>query len=74
VQLGSNEAIKQATADGLGLACLSLCAVEELLTPKRLALVNNTLPRLIRRFYRTHQGQNQFSAGQLHFVGQCETV
>jgi len=72
MQLGSTEAIKQAAAEGLGLACLSLCAVQDLLTLKRLVLVASTLPRLTRRFYLIHHRQKQFSASLQRFVAHCE--
>jgi len=74
MQLGSTEAIKQAAAEGLGLACLSLCAVQDLLTLKRLVVVNSTLPRLTRRFYLIHHRQKQFSASLQRFVAHCEAV
>lgn len=74
MQLGSTEAIKQAAAEGLGLACLSLCAVQDLLTLRRLVVVNSSLPRLSRRFYLVHHRQKQFSAGLQRFVDHCETA
>ena len=74
MQLGSTEAIKQAAAEGLGLACLSLCAVQDLLTLRRLVLVNSSLPRLSRRFYLIHHRQKQFSAGLQRFVDRCEAA
>lgn len=74
MQLGSSEAIKQAAAEGLGLTCLSLCAVQDLLTLQRLVLVNSTLPRLTRRFYLIHHRQKQFSASLQRFVSHCEAA
>jgi len=71
--LGSTEAIKQAAAEGLGLTCLSRCAVEDLLTLRRLVLVNTTLPRLTRRFYLIQHRQKQFSASLQSFVAHCLT-
>ena len=72
MQLGSTEAIKQAAAEGLGLACLSLCAVRDLLTLRRLVVINSTLPRLTRRFSLIHHRQKQFSASLQRFVVHCE--
>jgi DNA-binding transcriptional LysR family regulator len=72
MQLGSTEAIKQAAAEGLGLACLSLCAVQDLITLKRLVVVNSTLPRLTRRFYVIHHRQKQLSTSLQSFVAHCE--
>ncbi|MCZ2495879.1 LysR family transcriptional regulator [Xylophilus sp. Kf1] len=60
--LGSTEAIKQAAAEGMGLACLSACAVQDLVTLGRLVVLETTLPRLSRRFYRVHHRQKHFSA------------
>lgn len=74
MQLGSTEAIKQAAAEGLGLACLSLCAVQDLLTLRRLVVVNGSLPRLSRRFYLVHHRQKRFSAGLQRFVDHCEAA
>lgn len=71
MQLGSTEAIKQAAAQGLGLTCVSLCAVQDLLTLRRLVLVNSTLPRLTRRFYLIQHRQKQFSASLQRFVSYC---
>ena len=71
MQLGSTEAIKQAAAEGLGLTCLSLCAVQDLLTLQRLVLVRSTLPRLTRRFYLIQHWQKQFSSSLERFVAHC---
>ena len=71
MQLGSTEAIKQAAAEGLGLTCLSLCTVQDLLTLKRLVLVNSTLPRLTRRLYLIQHRQKQFSGSLQRFVAHC---
>ena len=71
MQLGSTEAIKQAATVGLGLTCLSLCAVQDLLTLERLVRVNTTLPRLTRRFYLIQHRQKQFSASLERFVAHC---
>jgi DNA-binding transcriptional LysR family regulator len=72
LQPGSTEAIKQAAAEGLGLACLSLCAVQDLVTLGRLVVLHTTLPRLTRRFYRVHHQQKRFSANLQRFVAHCE--
>ena len=72
MQLGSTEAIKQATVEGLGLTCLSLCAVQDLIQLHRLVVINSTLPRLTRRFYLIHHRKKQFSAELLRFIKHCE--
>lgn len=74
MQLGSTEAIKQAAAQGLGLTCLSRCAVEDLLTLQRLTVVDTTLPRLSRRFYLIRHRQKQFSASLQRFSAHCHPV
>jgi DNA-binding transcriptional LysR family regulator len=68
---GSTEAIKQAAAEGLGLACLSLCAVQDLLTLGRLVVLETTLPRLTRRLYLIHHRRKRFSANLQRFVRHC---
>ncbi len=54
-QLGDTEAIKQATAAGLGITCLSLHAVRDQLALGRLAVLHTVLPPLHRPFYRIRQ-------------------
>jgi DNA-binding transcriptional LysR family regulator len=68
---GSTEAIKQAAAEGVGLACLSLCAVQDLLTLGRLVVLETTLPRLTRRLYLIHHRRKRFSANLQRFVTHC---
>lgn len=60
-RLGSTEAIKQAAAAGLGIACLSLCAVRDLLQLGRLALLRTELPALSRPLYRIRHRDKRFS-------------
>lgn len=74
MQLGSTEAIKQAAAEGLGLACLSLCAVQDLLTLGRLVVLRTALPRLTRRFYLVHHRQKRLSGNLQRFVAHCEDL
>jgi len=74
LQPGSTEAIKQAAAEGLGLACLPLCAVQDLLTLGRLVVLRTTLPRLTRRFYLVHHRQKRLSDNLERFVAHCERL
>ena len=74
MQLGSTEAIKQATAEGLGLACLSLCAVQDLVTLGRLVVLRTTLPRLTRRFYLVHHQKKRLSGNLQRLVAHCERL
>lgn len=72
MQFGSTEAIKQAAVEGLGFACLSRCAVQDLVALQRLVVVNSQLPRLVRRFYLIHHRRKHFSAALQRFVTHCE--
>jgi DNA-binding transcriptional LysR family regulator len=72
MQPGSTEAIKQAAAEGLGLACLSLCAVQDLVTLGRLVVLQTALPRLTRRFYLVYHPQKRLSGNLQRFVAHCE--
>ncbi|SFE51141.1 LysR family transcriptional regulator [Paracidovorax wautersii] len=74
LQPGSTEAIKQAAAAGLGLACLPWCAVQDLVTLGRLAVLHTTLPRLKRRFYLVHHRQKRLSDPLQRFVAHCERL
>jgi DNA-binding transcriptional LysR family regulator len=69
--LGSTEAIKQAAAEGLGLACLPLCSVRDLVTLGRLLVLETTLPRLTRRLYLIHHRRKRFSTNLQRFVAHC---
>lgn len=71
MQPGSTEAIKQAAAEGMGLACLSACAVQDLVTLGRLVILDTTLPRLTRRFYLIHHRRKRFSANLERFIAHC---
>ena len=72
LRFGGTEAIKQAAIEGLGLTCLSLFAVRDLVALGRLVRVCTTLPRLARRFWLVHHGRKQFSRGLAAFVDFCE--
>ncbi len=51
IAFGSSEAIKRATASGLGITCLSRCVVEDLLQLGELVAPNTELPRLTRQLH-----------------------
>ena len=74
MQFGSTEAIKHAAVAGLGVTCLSLYAVGDLITLGRLRVLQTTLPRLTRRFYLIYHQQKQFSAGLERFIEHCRGV
>ena len=71
MQFGSTEAIKQAAVEGLGLACLSRCAVEGLVTLGRLVVLKTDLPKLARRFYLVHHARKRLSGNLQRFVAHC---
>ena len=68
MECGGTEAIKQAAAAGLGITCLSACAVEDFVAWKKLVVLNTTLKRLVRRFYLVHHRQKRFSDGLRQFA------
>lgn len=72
MQFGSTEAIKQAAAEGLGFACISRCAVKDLITLGRLVEVYSVLPRVVRYFYLVHHGKKLFSPNLQRFIGHCK--
>ena len=51
IEFSDSEAIKRATAGGLGISCLSRCVVEDLLASGELVAPPTELPRLARRLY-----------------------
>ena len=51
IELGSSEAIRQAAAEGLGLACLSQWVVNNFIEAGRLQCVATTLPKMLRQCY-----------------------
>ncbi|HBK46955.1 MAG TPA: LysR family transcriptional regulator [Xanthomonadaceae bacterium] len=61
MQLGSTEAIKQAACVGLGITCLSLCAVRDQLALGSLQVLETTLPALSRPLYRVQHRSKRFS-------------
>lgn len=69
--LGSSEAIKNAVAHGMGVACLSRSVVADLVAAKRLVVLATTLPRLTRRYALVHHERKQLSAGLERFVAHC---
>jgi DNA-binding transcriptional LysR family regulator len=72
LRFGGTEAIKQAAVEGLGLTCLSLFAVQDLVALGRLVRVQTTLPRLVRRFWLVHHRRKQFSRSLAAFIDFCQ--
>lgn len=69
--LGSAEAIKQASAEGLGITCLSRCAVADLVKLGRLVILKTALPRLQRPFYLIHHEHRFLSRTLERFIAEC---
>ncbi len=51
IVMGSSQAIKQAAAEGLGMACLSQWVVDDFIINGRLQAVTTPLPRMTRKCY-----------------------
>jgi len=69
---GSSEAIKNAVAEGLGISCLSLAVVQDLVNAGRLKVLATRLPRLSRRFSLIHHRGKVLSASLRAFVAYCQ--
>ena len=72
LHFGGTEAIKQAAVEGLGVTCLSLFAVQDLVALGRLVHVQTTLPRLVRRLWLVHHRRKQFSRSLAAFIDFCQ--
>jgi DNA-binding transcriptional LysR family regulator len=71
--LGSSEAIKNAAAAGMGLSCLSSSVVQDLVSAKRLRVLNTRLPRLTRRFALVHHRRKLLSDSLRRFIAHCQS-
>lgn len=65
MQLGSTEAIKQAAAVGLGVTCLSVSAVSDLMALGRLVELSTDLPPLRRTLFRVRHRDKRLSPALL---------
>ena len=72
--LGSSEAIKNAVAEGMGISCLSLSVVRNLLAAKRLRVLRTALPRLTRTFLMIHHERKVLSEPLRQFIGHCQAA
>jgi DNA-binding transcriptional LysR family regulator len=70
-EFGNSEMIKHAAAEGLGIACLSRCVVDDLLSVGRLVEMRTTLPRLCRTFYLVYGKRKVMSAQLAGFLEFC---
>ena len=65
IELGSSEAIRQAAAEGLGIACLSRWVVEDFIRTDRLCCLTTSLPKMPRQCSLVlHQNKQQTPALQ----------
>lgn len=71
IELGATEAIVQAAAEGLGLACLSRWTVNDMVRLKRLTVLRTALPRLTRTFYLVHHERRYLSPTLERFIAHC---
>ena len=71
IELGSSEAIKQAAAEGLGVACLSAWVVDEWIGSGRLCALATTLPRLFRQCHLVVHREKQATPALLAFVAEA---
>ena len=67
-EFSNSETIKYAAAEGLGVACLSRCIVDDLIAIGRLVELETTLPKLSRNFYIIYSEQKNLSARLNNFL------
>ncbi|HSY29953.1 MAG TPA: LysR family transcriptional regulator [Burkholderiaceae bacterium] len=70
-EFSNAEAIKHAAAAGLGLACLSLLVVRDMLEAGRLIQLSTALPSLSRHFYLIRNRHKILSTRLEHFLHFC---
>jgi DNA-binding transcriptional LysR family regulator len=73
MELGDSEAIKRATAEGLGITCLSRWVVADFLESGRLVEVKTSWPKMQRRFYLLVHANKQIAPGLKRFLDHCLT-
>ena len=71
MHLGNSEAIKHAVAERLGVSCLPLRVVRDMLDSGRLVRIDAALPHLERRLYRIHAHGKVFSTALQRFSDHC---
>ena len=74
IEFGSSEAIKQAAAEGLGVACLSSWVVDDLVHARRLAILDTRLPPLKRRLSLIWHREKTLSTGLGRFIAHCRAL
>lgn len=71
-EFSNSEAIKYAAAEGMGLACLSRCVVNDIIKMGRLVEVKTVLPELSRQFYLVRSKYKILSPRLVHFHKFCQ--
>lgn len=71
IVMGSSQAIKQAAAEGLGLACLSQWVVGDFIATGRLQAVSTPLPRMTRQCYLVMHQDKRLTPALKRFLGQA---
>lgn len=72
-EFSNSEAIKHATAEGLGIACLSRSAVSDLIDLGKLVELSTTLPPLKRNLYIIKNKYKVISKWNQEFLDHCRT-
>jgi DNA-binding transcriptional LysR family regulator len=70
--IGSNEAIKNAVIEGLGISCLSRSVVRDDLSAGRLRILTTRLPPFTRQFTIIHHRKKLLSESLHRFIAQCQ--
>lgn len=71
MEFGGVEAIKRATADGLGISCMSRWVVGDYLESGQLVILDTELPKLTRKFHIVLHKQKFLSDNLKHFLNHC---
>jgi DNA-binding transcriptional LysR family regulator len=74
IDLGSAQAIMTAAAEGVGITCLSLHAVRDMVKLKKLVLLRTALPRMRRTFYIIHHEHRFISPTLERFMAHCRAA
>lgn len=74
IDLGSAQAIMEAAAEGVGITCLSLHAVRDMLKLEKLVRLHTALPRMRRTFYIAHHEHRYISPTLERFIAHCKAA
>lgn len=71
MEFGGTEALKRATAEGLGISCVSRWAVADYLASGQIVVLDTELPKLTRKFHIILHKQKYLSDNLKHFLNHC---